>query len=308
MMQRYLLIFIILILAAISLIVKVGGVDSLVSDNVIRLAATSEAPTESVISAESVLNSANLSANLLLINKQQNCSISYDAKAVSISELNKSAFFEFNSDNHWPIASLTKLMAALIALENFPLNKEIKMTEKAISAEGQAAGFEQGEIFTVRDLIKAMIIVSSNDAASALAEALGENKFIDLMNQKASQLMMEETSFANPSGFSLLNQSTVKDLNILINHIYNKNQWILTIGQQKETEIFDLNSNKTRKLTNINQFAGQEDFLGGKSGYLESSGRNLISLFRRNDKIISVIILGSKDAYKETENLLKCLQ
>ena len=304
-MQRFLLIFIILILATVSLIVKVDGVDSLVSDSVIRLASTAEAPTESV---GSVLNSANLNANISGKLAVYDCSISYGAKAVLTGELDKPALFEFNSDNHWPIASLTKLMASLIALENFPLNKEIQITEKAVSAEGQAANFKQGEIFTVRDLIKAMIVVSSNDAASALAEAFGENKFVDLMNQKAAQLIMEGTSFVSPSGFSLLNQSTAKDLNILINRIYNENQWILTISQQKETEILDLNSGKTRKLTNINQFAGQENFLGGKSGYLESSGRNLVSLFGRNGKIISMIILGAEDAYKETENLLKCLQ
>ncbi len=301
-MQRYLLIFIILILAAVSLIVKVGGVEQLVSDNIIRLATTSEIP------AESVLNSANLNANISGKLAVYDCYISYGAKAVLTGELDKPALFEFNSDNHWPIASLTKLMASLIALENFPLNKEVQITEKAVSAEGQAADFKQGEIFTVRDLIKAMIVVSSNDAASALAEAFGENKFVDLMNQKAAQLMMEGTSFVSPSGFSLLNQSTAKDLNILINRIYDENQWILTISQQKETEILDLNSGKTRKLTNINQFAGQENFLGGKSGYLESSGRNLVSLFGRNGKIILVIILGAEDAYKETENLLKCLQ
>ncbi|MEK7549311.1 MAG: serine hydrolase, partial [Patescibacteria group bacterium] len=164
-MQRYLLIFIILILAAVSLIVKVGGVEQLVSDNIIRLATTSEIP------AESVLNSANLNANISGKLAVYDCYISYGAKAVLTGELDKPALFEFNSDNHWPIASLTKLMASLIALENFPLNKEVQITEKAVSAEGQAADFKQGEIFTVRDLIKAMIVVSSNDAASALAEA-----------------------------------------------------------------------------------------------------------------------------------------
>ena len=307
-MQRFLLIFIILILAAVSLIVKVDGVDLLVSDNVIRLASTAEAPAAPAESIGSVLNSANLSANISDNLISLNCQISYGAKAALAGELNKSALFEFNSDNYWPIASLTKLMAALIALENFPLNKEIQITGKSVFAEGQAANFKQGEIFTVRDLIKAMIIVSSNDAASALAETLGESKFVNLMNQKAAQLMMKETSFVSPSGFSLLNQSTAKDLKILINSIYDKNQWILTVSQQKETEILDLNSNKTRKLTNINQFAGQENFLGGKSGYLESSGRNLISLFGKNGKIMSVIVLGAEDAYKETENLLKCLQ
>lgn len=301
-MQRYLLIFIILILAAVSLIVKVGGVDLLVSDDVIRLV---DAPK---IPAGPVPNSVDLSANISGQLTVLNCSIFYGAKAVLAGELNKPALFEFNSDNYWPIASLTKLMAALVALENFPLNKKIQITEKAVSAEGQAVNFKQGEIFTVRDLIKAMIVVSSNDAALALAESLGESKFVDLMNQKAAQLIMKETSFVSPSGFSLLNQSTAKDLNILINRIYDENQWILTISQQKETEIFDLNSNKTRKLTNINQFAGQENFLGGKSGYLESSGRNLVSLFGKNGKIISVIVLGSEDAYKETENLLECLR
>ena len=92
----------------------------------------------------------------------------------------------------------------------------------------------------------------------------------------------------------------------MVNYIRANHREIFEISRQKETVITELKSGKTKKLISINFFAGKPDFLGGKTGFLEASGRNLISLFNKNGKSILIIILGADNAFKETENLLKC--
>ena len=104
------------------------------------------------------------------------------------------------------------------------------------------------------------------------------------MNQKAEELNMNATNFDEPTGLSFLNQSTVNDLTKLVNYIYRRHPRILEINREKEIIISDLNSGLKKKYINANQFAGQPDFIGGKSGYIEVSENNLISLFEKQGK------------------------
>ena len=118
---------------------------------------------------------------------------------------------------------------------------------------------------------------------------------------------MSNTIYFNPSGLSFLNQSTPNDLAKLANYIYNDRRKIFDITKQKEMPIKEISFQKTRNLANINQLSGRNDFIGGKTGYLDESGRNLISLFNINNQPILTIILGAEDAYKETEKMLTCI-
>jgi D-alanyl-D-alanine carboxypeptidase (penicillin-binding protein 5/6) len=214
--------------------------------------------------------------------------------------------FDFNSQKRWPIASVSKLMTSVIALEKLGAEKEIEIGASAVATEGTTGGFKAGEIFKVEDLIKAMMIVSSNDAAIALAEKLDKENFSALMNQKAKELGMNDTYYEEPSGLSFLNQSTANDLIKLANYIYNNHPLILEISRQKEIEITELKSKKSRKLLNIDRFAGQPDFIGGKTGYIDESGRNLIAFFNKNGKIVLTVVLGAENAFDETKKLISC--
>ncbi len=218
------------------------------------------------------------------------------------------SLFEFNSQKRWPIASISKLMTSVIALEKLGGEKEIKISASAVATEGVTGGFKANETFKVEDLIKAMMMVSSNDAASALAEELDKEIFAGLMNQRAKELGMNDTYFEETTGLSFLNQSIANDLVKLATYIYNTYPQILEISRQKEAVIFELNSKKFRKLFNINRLAGQPDFLGGKTGYIDESGRNLVSFFNKNGKIILTVVLGAENAFDETKKMLNCYQ
>lgn len=211
--------------------------------------------------------------------------------------------------DRWPIASLTKLMTALIAVENIDLNKEIEISEKAVKQNSGTTGdFKAGEVYKAEDLLKAMLILSSNDAATALAESFGEENFIFLMNQKAVELKMTETKFIDPTGISSSTQSTAEDLSKLVDYIFYQKPEIFNFTKEPIISISEIKSGQQRVYRNINEFAfaGQDNFLGGKTGFIDESKGNLISLF--SDPYgrgpILIIILGSDNRFEDTKTLL----
>lgn len=211
--------------------------------------------------------------------------------------------FDLNTEKRWPIASLSKLMTALVAIEKTDLDQKITISETAVSTEGTSGEFNSGEVFKLKDLIKAMLVVSSNDAAAAIAENFGEKNFIDEMQKKASELNMFQTTYLEPTGLSFVNQSTADDLAKLMSYIYFNHPEILEISRQKETEMLELKSGKLRKLISINKFAGEDDFVGGKTGYIDEADHNLIALFEINGKTVLTITLGADDSFAETQKL-----
>lgn len=196
---------------------------------------------------------------------------------------------EYNPDQQWPIASLTKLMTAAVALENFSADEKIAVSESAVATEGNAGNLIIGRIYSLPDLLGHLLKVSSNDAAVALAEHLGEKKFLDAMNEKAAELKMRSTRFFDPSGLSSLNQSTLENLEKLVSYIYYRHPEIFSITREKEG--------------NIHPFAGYENFLGGKTGFIDEANGNLISLFNHQGRTLLIIVLGSEDRHLDTLSL-----
>lgn len=208
-----------------------------------------------------------------------------------------------NTDERWPIASVTKLMTSVAAVESIGWDEKVQISGKAVQTEGTAGSLLTGETYTVRDLIKAMLITSSNDAAVALSEFVGEKEFIDLMQKKARELNMLQTTYLEPTGLSFVNQSTANDLAKLAAYINESYPELFKISRLKEAQITDLKSGRTKTLSNIDKFAGQEDFLGGKTGYIDESGRNLVALFNVDGRKVLTITLGSDNSFVETDKL-----
>ena len=211
--------------------------------------------------------------------------------------------FSLNNLARWPMASLTKLMTAVIDLENVGKEKNIPITEKAWTAEGIAGNFQIGEIYKANDLVRAMLVVSSNKAAAAISEFYGDSNFMEAMQKKAIELGMSQTTYSDPTGLSFLNQSTTNDLEKLIRYILTHHPDLLDITSQREAKILEINSNKQKTLTNINYFAGRPDFVGGKTGFIDAASGNLISVFKYNNHQILIIIFGTEDKFGQTELL-----
>jgi len=213
-------------------------------------------------------------------------------------------FYRLNSDINWPIASLTKLMSSVVAVEKVGLEKKVVISDIAIATEGVAGDFSQDEVYRVGELLKAMLVASSNDAAVAVADFYGSDNFIKQMREKALELEMNQTSFMDPTGLSAINQSTVEDLEKLVSHIYKNHLSILKISDQPEVTLFEESQGSERKLLNINNFVhSRPEFIGGKTGYTDQAKGNLISIFSYKGHNILVIVLGTDDRFGQTDIL-----
>ena len=195
-----------------------------------------------------------------------------------------------NPDQAWPTASLAKLVTAVVAKEKIDPGQKIKVSAEAVATEGEAGSLKADGVYLLEDLLKTLLILSSNDAATALMEFYGETKFIQAMNLKAQAMRMSETRFFDPSGLSAINQSNVKDLEKLIDYIIKYHPDILAITKEK-------------KEGSTHPFVGKANFLGGKTGFIDEANGNLISLFNNGGRTLLIIVLGSEDRAKDTQIL-----
>ena len=207
----------------------------------------------------------------------------------------------------WPIASITKLMTAFVARQVIEPTEEIVIGKEAVAAFGDVGEFGVGEKFKADDLVKAMLISSSNDAAKALAMHYGEAEFVSEMNKVTREIGMSNTNFVDSAGLSPRNLSTANDIGILVRAIWASDPEIFAITRLPTTTIVDIDKGRSRKLYNTNIFAGRRDFLGGKTGQIPDSEGNLVSIFQvplKSSPVI-IVILGAEDRFKETEKILK---
>ena len=217
--------------------------------------------------------------------------------------------FEKNSDKKLQIASITKLMTAVIALEEGNLDETIIVSEKAALTEGSKVWLLSGEELTLKNLLFALLIHSGNDAAYAIAEHFGNGDvkiFVENMNQKALDLGLSSTHFENPIGFDAKeNYSTAYDLSLLARYAYRK-PFIRDAAKIKSMTITSTNGNHSHELETTNELLGSFlNVVGLKTGTTELAGQCLISIAQNDQgrKIITVI-LNSPDRFSETKSLV----
>ena len=214
------------------------------------------------------------------------------------------------------IASLTKLMTAVIVLENYDLDELISISASSVATYGTAGNLQIGEIMTIKDLLYITLIESSNDGAEAFAEKIGRSTFIYKMNQKASELNMKNTRFVNPSGLdegSLYNVSTAGDLKKMVVYILENHDLITEILSLSEKELTSY-SGVNRKIRNTNVLLKESDvYLWGKTGYTYRANGCLILILNNfsinnSDGYVVNIIAGADDRFNEARKLEQWLE
>ena len=213
------------------------------------------------------------------------------------------SLLEVNRHGRWPTASLAKLMTAVVAFEKIGPEKPIPITARAAAIEGQRAGLRAGEAFRAMDLISIMLTVSANDAAEALADFYGREAFIEAMAEKARALDMTQTTFADPTGLSIINQSTIHDWEMFVEHLLAAYPELFAASRSASIEGIEIISGERRLFKNINFFAGTPNFIGGKTGFTEEARGNLISVFDAHARRLLIVVLGSEDRVKDTKML-----
>jgi len=230
-------------------------------------------------------------------------------------EFNK-ILYQKNSDQVRSIASLTKLMTALVFLDHNPGWKETIKMQSSDQRAGGIVYLVSGEEFSVYDVFHTMLIASSNEAAVALARSTGltQEEFITAMNNKAKELGMENTVFADTTGLSQLNQSTAVDVMLMLQTALDQTE-ILNATTMKAFQVDILNSGRTRKIKSTNLILDREfgvedqvyEVLAGKTGYLEVAGYCLATLIGNNQgNEILTVVLGSQsleDRFNDTKSI-----
>jgi len=212
-------------------------------------------------------------------------------------------YFSLNESKRWPMASITKLMTAAVASKNFDSNLPIVIPVLGGELGGEVRKFNTGDNVTVTNLLRLMLTASSNEAAEVFARAYGRQAFIDLMNVQAKAWDLRDTYFDDPTGLSVSNQSTPEDLKVLARKVYQDYPEIFKTTRRKNWTITENTTGRSIKVVSNNNFAGRVDFLGGKTGYIEDSNGNLLSIFLYGGRPIIVIALGTDDRFGETERL-----
>lgn len=215
-----------------------------------------------------------------------------------------------NATEEVPIASITKLMTALIAAEYINLDATSTVPASAIVSTS-VPRLKVGEKINPYQLLYPLLDESSNEAAFMLADYLGRERFVSLMNQKAAALGMTHTRFADPAGREDGNVSTAEDLFALAKYLLNNRSFILKITSNT-VGYNAYGSSQFANLQNFNVFTGQPDFIGGKVGQTTAARQTIISLFNETlegqNRPIVIIALGSEDNAADARAILAHLK
>ncbi len=198
-----------------------------------------------------------------------------------------------------PIASLTKIMTAVTALDLIDPDEMVSISENATKAIPTKLVFETWEKITVRDLLNAILLTSANDAAEALKDGInikyGTEVFIDAMNMKAEYIGLKNTHFANPQGFDdRQNYSTVEDLAILSHYALSHYPLIAEIVKKEAEYMEATDHHKRYVLYNWNGLVGvYPNTIGMKIGNTGQAGTTTVVVSEREGKRILTVVLGT---------------
>jgi D-alanyl-D-alanine carboxypeptidase len=207
-------------------------------------------------------------------------------------------------NTRWPMASLTKLMTATLVFDHISMDTKITVSPQMLAIDPSETTLVANGAYTVNDLLHVMLMPSSNVAAEAMATFYGRAAFMAEMNQRAQAWGMKSTYFDDPSGLSSANESSAHDLMILAQHVYKDYPQVLAITRTPVTTITELNSGRQYSVKSINSFAGETNFVGGKTGHTNEAQDNLLSIFNYHNNPVLIIVLGTTDRFGDTTKLL----
>lgn len=228
------------------------------------------------------------------------------AAAILLENTTGTVLYEKNARQRRPMASTTKIMTALLAIEQGHLDDMVTISTRAAATRGSSAKLKAGDRLRLEDLLYALLLRSGNDAAVAVAEHLARSvpDFAKVMTLRARELGAEDTFFQNPHGIDAPGQySTAYDLALIARtamlyptfaRIVSTREYTVTLGEDAE----QLWRNTNRLLW---MFDGVQ---GIKTGTTDGAGRCLVAAAARGNRQLISVVLGSKDRYDDTEKLL----
>ena len=214
--------------------------------------------------------------------------------------------FGKNENIKMPMASTTKIMTAIIALESgIPLDYEFIVPAEAVGIEGSSIYLEKGEKITLEALLYGVLLCSANDAsiATALLVSGSVESFVNEMNKKAILLGLDSTNFDNPHGlYSDNHYTTAKDLALLMAYCIKNSKFTEISGCTKK--VFPKEDCSTRVMVNHNKLLNENiGIIAGKTGFTKKSGRCLVSCAQRDGLRLIAVTLNAPNDWQDHKNL-----
>lgn len=228
--------------------------------------------------------------------------LSLSARSAVLYEPSEFGFiYSKNADIRLPMASTTKIMTALVALENSSCDAIVDIDDRAIGIEGSSLYLKSGEAMTMKDLLYGLMLRSANDAASAIAYNISGSieDFAVLMNKKALDLKLSNTHFINPHGLdSPEHYTTAKELAVIAGEAL-KNDIFKEIVSTKKVTITNLDG-EARLVVNHNKLLTlYEDSIGVKTGFTKKSGRCLVGAAERDGLTFITVTINAPDDWND---------
>ena len=224
--------------------------------------------------------------------------------AILMEEDTKRVLVSKNMSKKKLIASTTKIMTAVIAIESGELNKTVTVTDKVLESYGSAIYLSIGEKMKLEDMVYGLMMQSGNDAALMIAEYLGgEEEFVEKMNEKAKEIGMKNTVFTNPHGLDekTENYSTAYDMALLMRYANDDPTFRKITGCKKHTVKTE---EKTYVWSNKNKLLYTYEYTtGGKTGYTDKAKRTLVTSASKDGMNLIVVTLNDPNDFKNHEEL-----
>lgn len=223
--------------------------------------------------------------------------------AIVMDNDSKIILFSKNPTISYAMASTTKIMTAVVGLEQYKPDDVLLIKSTGVPAA--VVGYQLGEKVAFIDLLYGMLLASGNDAALAIAQNYpgGEQAFIKRMNTKAKELSLFNTRFTDSSGLDNGNYTTVLELAYLASTALQNPIFTKIVGT-KEIRTTNADGSKVYFLTNINQLLGLYGVTGVKTGFTPDAGGILVTSAQNNGHTILYVVMKSEDRFADTEKLL----
>ncbi len=242
--------------------------------------------------------------------EQSNAPVISAEAALFVDTKSGQVLYSKNPNKRLPIASLVKVMTVLVALEHKKMDDIFVVSKQAADMEPDKMLLIAGEKLTLRELLDGIFLVSANDAAELMAEQVtgDRSEFIKLMNDKAKQLGMKDTFFANPTGLdedSNNSYSSVYDLAILTRYLIRHFPEVVDISKEEHIYLPITETHQDYDMySGINLLTTYPGVVGFKTGYTPEAGLTLITLARKDGHEIIGVLLGSVSRRDEARELL----
>ena len=227
------------------------------------------------------------------------------ARAYIVGNINTGQVYtQLNATKALPVASMSKLITALTALDEYKLDTKITITPEEVNVPADGSHLQAGETFTVGELMYPLLLDSSNVAAEALASSTDRKKFLTLMSGYAWEVSMPSSYFADPSGLDSQNRASAKDLFTLAQYLTKYRPDILAITKTIKIATATTTEHGSHVFASIHPFVNDPNFLGGKTGHTTAAGDTMLTMININGQSIAVVILGADSGSRESDTRL----